>query len=273
MLGNSQNPIGIPTFWQSIIKGLSVQGRVVGALVMREMITRYGRGSLGYLWALIEPLIMIIVFLFIFHAAGRKSHAGMDLVPFLATGFVTFFAIRGTVGRLCSAVGGNRGLLSYPHVTPFDTMIARAILELATFMVVFAIIVLGAWLLGYSPLPRDTFGVIIAITLAIVWGFAFGVVEWGVELIFPIVEHFMKAFWRIMMFTSGIFFTLNDLPLEAQKYFSLNPIFHVIEHLRSAFFPGYITPITSYNYLLGWIISLLFLALLFERSLRNRIYD
>ena len=273
MLGNSQNPIGIPTFWQSIIKGLSVQGRVVGALVMREMITRYGRGSLGYLWALIEPLIMIAVFLLMFHALGRKSHAGMDLIPFLATGFVTFFAIRGTVGRLCSAISGNLGLLSYPHVTPLDTMIARAVLELATFIVVFAVIIFGAWLFDASPMPHDTFGVIIAITLAITWGFAFGIVEWGVELVFPLVEKFMSAIWRIMMFTSGIFFTLNDIPLEAQKYFALNPIFHAIEHLRAAFFPGYISPITSYDYLLGWIVGLLFLGLLFERSLRNRIYD
>lgn len=273
MVAKNPDFVGIPGFWQSLGKGLVIQGRVVGALVMREMITRYGRGSLGYLWALIEPLIMIAVFLLMFKAMGRKSHAGMELIPFLATGFVTFFAIRGTVSRLCSAVAGNLGLLAYPHVTPLDTMIARAVLELATFIVVFSLIIFVAWLFDASPMPRDTFGVIIAVSMAILWGFAFGIVEWGVELVFPVVEKFMAAIWRILMFTSGMFFTLNDLPLKAQEYFALNPIFHIIEHLRYAFFPGYVTPITSYNYVIVWIVCLLFLGLIFERSLRNRIYD
>ncbi|OSI13639.1 sugar ABC transporter permease, partial [Neisseria dumasiana] len=45
------------TFWES----LAIQKRVVGALLMREIITRYGRNNIGFLWLFVEPLLMTVL--------------------------------------------------------------------------------------------------------------------------------------------------------------------------------------------------------------------
>ena len=249
---------------------LRVQLRVVGALIMREMQTRYGRNGLGYLWALLEPLVLLVLFYLGFTLLGRAQHAGMDLVPFLAAGIVTFISIRSTVGRLSSAIESNRGLLVYPHVTPLDTMIGRAILETATFIVVFSVIIGSAWLANLSPLPSDAFGVITALSAAMCLAFSWGMVQWGLGVIWPTFDKVISALWRVLLWTSCVFYTLDDVPLQFQYYLEFNPIANVIELLRSAFFNGYISPITSYDYVICWIFGSLFLGLFFERTIRDR---
>jgi capsular polysaccharide transport system permease protein len=251
-------------------RALKVQLRVIGALVLRELQTRYGRDGIGYLWALLEPLFLIILFFVGFTLLGRTQHAGMDLVPFLAAGIITFISIRGTVGRLSSAVGSNRGLLVYPHVTPLDTMIGRAVLETATFIVVFMVIIGGAWLIDLSPLPSDSFGVVMAISAAMFLAFSWGMVQWGIGIIWPTFEKISSALWRVLLWISCVFYTMNDVPGQFQFYLEFNPIANVIELLRTALFNGYQSPITSYEYLVCWILGSLFFGMFFERTLRDR---
>lgn len=45
------------SFWES----LAIQRRVIGALLMREIITRYGRNNIGFLWLFVEPLLMTLL--------------------------------------------------------------------------------------------------------------------------------------------------------------------------------------------------------------------
>ncbi|USG62799.1 ABC transporter permease [Sneathiella marina] len=251
-------------------RALGVQIRVVGALTMRELQTRYGRDGLGYLWALLEPLVLLVVLYLGFTLLGRTQHAGMDLVPFLAAGIVTFTSIRTTVGRLSSAIESNRGLLIYPHVTPLDTMIARAVLETATFIVVFIIIIGGAWLIDLSSFPSDAFGIVTALSAAMCLAFSWGMVQWGLCVIWPTFDKLTTVLWRILLWTSCVFYTLDDVPLQFRHYLELNPIVNIIELLRSAFFSGYLSPITSYGYVNCWILGFSFLGLFFERTLRGR---
>ena len=76
-----------------------------------------------------------------------------------------------------------------------------------------------------------------------------------------------------MLFTSGAFYSLKDLPDKARLYLEMNPIAHAIEFLRSAFFADYETPITSYVYLVSWISVSLFTGLFLERTLRDRVKE
>jgi capsular polysaccharide transport system permease protein len=44
------------SFW----RGLVIQWRVVGALIIREIYTRFGRESLGFAWIVAEPLVQVV---------------------------------------------------------------------------------------------------------------------------------------------------------------------------------------------------------------------
>ena len=58
-----------------LVKALQSQGRVLIALMLREARTRYGRQRAGYLWALVEPMLHIALFYFVFRFASGWSRS------------------------------------------------------------------------------------------------------------------------------------------------------------------------------------------------------
>ena len=73
--------------------------RVVHALILREMRTRFGRAQLGYLWALIEPTLFVLIFFALFALRGRTAVSGMPIALFLLTGTIPFIMFRDTMMR------------------------------------------------------------------------------------------------------------------------------------------------------------------------------
>ena len=255
---------------QDLLNGATMQLRVVGALLLREMQTSHGRENIGYLWAIIEPLIILCMFLTIYHYGGRSLHNGMNLVSFLATGIVTFLTLRKMAGNISGATDANKGLMLHSQVTPLDTMLARVILQSATYIVLLTVIILGAWLFGVGTLPHDFFGVMIALAAVSFLGASLGIFQGAIVTIFPLVTYVMRPIWRFMFFTSCVFYALHDLPLGLRKLVAYNPIANGIELLREAYFLGFDTPINGYGYMLKWCLVCIFTGLLVERLYRHR---
>ncbi len=93
---------------------LRVQGRVIHALILREALGKYGKSKLGYLWALLEPVLQVLMLVLIFSALGRQSPVGGDLAVFFTTGIVPWLIYSSLSSRLSGALGANQALLAYP---------------------------------------------------------------------------------------------------------------------------------------------------------------
>ena len=48
---------------QTFLQSLHIQRRVISALLKREIITRYGRNNIGFMWLFVEPLVMTLIML------------------------------------------------------------------------------------------------------------------------------------------------------------------------------------------------------------------
>lgn len=110
--------------------GLKVMGAAFHALLMRELQTRFGRYRLGYLWAPLEVILQVLLFLIIFSTIRERLVPGMDYSLFLVSGMVPFIMFRRIATRALTAVEGNRGLLVYSSLRHIDVIIARSFLEL-----------------------------------------------------------------------------------------------------------------------------------------------
>lgn len=255
----------------SLAKGLSVQARVVHALVLRETRTRFGAYHLGYLWAFIEPALFILLFYGIFYLANREAPYGMDIVSFLTTGIIPYILFRETAGRSMAAIAGNKALLYYPQVRPLDLVISRSSLEVATLIMVFTVI------MGFNDLFRQTFvidslsGTLAGLLLAGLLGASLGLVLCSLSVFSNTVERIAPPLLRPIFWISGLFFTANDLPSNIREMFLWNPVLHATELVRDGYFPSYRAHYANIDYLLGWILGLAFLGLELERVARQRI--
>ncbi len=248
----------------------SGQGRVLKALILRELQIRHGRNNIGYLWALAEPLMLMITFVALFYYFGQHANDRLNPVAFLATGIITFTAMRSMASGLANAPYGARSLLLYPQVTPLDVIVSRWIVHSVTMLGVFFLIIAGAWFFNVAPLPHDYMGVLVALAMMAIMGLSLGMLQYALITLFPIVDHIIAPVWRLLFFTSCVFYTMDSLPYSLQQIVYYNPIAHGIEMLRHAYFYGFQSPVTNYYYMGIWCGLSLFAGLLVERLYRYK---
>ncbi|MDQ3034645.1 MAG: ABC transporter permease [Myxococcota bacterium] len=255
----------------SLLRGLRVQARVVGALALRETRTRFGGHALGYVWALAEPVFWIFTFYGLYVLLNRRVPERLDVFAFLATGMIGYELVMKTQDRVSASISGNKALLFYPQVQPLDLVIARVALELATYVVILVILLGGNALfrgeLEIASILVLTFGLLLATLL----GGSLGLVLAAAQLVFPTVERMKGPLMRPLFWISGLFFTAHVLPIRMREIFLWNPIFHCLEIVRAGWFPGYRGEHASPGYVMAWILVLAFIGLTLERSLRHRI--
>jgi capsular polysaccharide transport system permease protein len=255
----------------SLAAGLAIQRRVINAVILREVRTRFGRHQLGYIWAFAESLFWVLTFAGIHYAMGAHPPAGMDLLAFFATGIITFILFRSTLSRCQASIIGNRPLLFFPQVRPLDVATARAMLEAATLLAVF-VGLLGANALWIGELSIDApLRVLLGLGGAWLLGLGLGMCALGLSVYFPVTDQIVPILLRPLFFISGLFFTLNDLPGELRDYLVYNPVIHAVELVRDGWFVGYQANYVDLWYLGGWILFTVYAGLLLERFARRRV--
>ncbi|WP_184656119.1 ABC transporter permease [Rhizobium soli] len=243
--------------------------RVVAALVVREMSTRFGRKPGGYIWAILDPLAHIAFLSVIFMGIAHHPPLGASFIMFFATGYIGFQFYQAVASYLNSAVKGNRSLLSYPNVAPIDTIFARYILQFATTSVV-SITLLGPitatlkypiqinWL---SIIEGALAGSILALGIA----FANNVLFQQ----FPLYEKLFEIVNRPLFMLSGVFYLPDALPHPMREIILLNPITHVIMSFRKGFYTEYRATGYDPGYMYMCAATLLFAGLCIFTSSRR----
>lgn len=258
-----------------LMSALDSMFRVIYALILREIKVRFGRLKIGYLWALLEPILFVSVLSIIFTL--RRDHVvyGMPLLIFLLTGIIPFLLFRNTMSSTLMAVKANVQLLHFPQVHAFELVIARCVLEFVTILIAFIILCLLMHLFEFvvidieSPLKLIFIFIIVSLL-----GFSIGVAIGAWTPMFPILEQITNIFIaRPAFFLSGVFFTIEMVPIGVRQYLLLNPLFHLIEMFRSSFFIAFESQYTDPFYVLAFVLSLLFIALLTQRALRRYVIE
>src|SRR5437588_11604889 len=143
------------------LRSLAIQTRVIGALVMREIITRYGRHNIGFMWALVEPMVFttgVLAVWSLVHTHATK----LPLVPFVVTGYSTVLLWRNTINRCGNAIEPNRALLHHRNVRVVDLFIARLLLEVGGATLSFMTLATLLTLTGAMSPPDDVLACVVA---------------------------------------------------------------------------------------------------------------
>lgn len=239
------------------------------ALVMREVQTRFGSTKMGYFWALVDPMIMVLFFATIRTYLGTDS-SSYDYAVFLATGMVPFNFFRMMMTQSTGAFEANRGLFVYKQVKPFDTIFARFGLEVfILLMVTLAFIFIGFYF-GFDMKVKNINGVIFAEVWLLIFTF-------GISILFAVLGTFFNLIKKIvgfmsmpLFFISGLFFTAESLPPNIRELMLYNPLLHFIEMIHGNYFAALNTNFVDYRYMVLWTIVPFFAGIwLYSRAERR----
>ncbi|HEV7456629.1 MAG TPA: ABC transporter permease [Roseococcus sp.] len=241
---------------RSFLRALRVQLGVLGALMMRDLHTRYGRRNLGFLWLFVEPAILGLLVGTMRILRESALPGGINVIAFAVIGYIIYYAFRGIVGRAPTAAEQNEPLLWHARVTLEDVMIARTVLETAAVMLA-TIVFLVAIGIYFEDWPTSW----VQIGLGIVM---MGLLAHGVAMIVlaltqfgvGVVERITHPLLYISIVFTGVFYMVWWMPYKFQAITLLLPIIHVFEFIRE----GQFGPGQPYHYDLRyvaiWIIAL-----------------
>jgi len=239
-----------------------IEKAVVFALILRELKTRFGNRMVGLFWVLFEPMANIAVML-VLRIVVRQRTAGVmiDVAVYLVIAMIPFFIFRNIWFRMMNAIDGNAGLFGYRQVKPADAMAARAIMEVVMYSMIFvAFMLIFAWM-DYRAVPGRPLEYLGVVSVFILWGVGLGLMSAvGVKKA-PALSTFLQLTSFPLYITSGVLIPINSFPPLAIQILMWNPLLHLVELSRWAFFPTY-HPLMGVNieYPLSIGLMLLFLG-------------
>ena len=221
---------------RSILKSFIIHLNVVYALILRETKTRFGHYQVGFLWAFLEPIIWIGTFGFLFYYSARHVPSNMDIFNFLLTGLLPFSLFKSTLNKVSVCLSANKSLLYYPQVKIIDLIIARAYLEIALTFFVFTVLLLVNHIFFEMVVIKDILNVITSLILVWLFSLSMGIVFLNLISIFQSADKILQALQRPLFWTSGLFFTAQELSGPIREFLLYNPVLHFIEMIRFYFF-------------------------------------
>jgi capsular polysaccharide transport system permease protein len=257
-------------YWSALL----TQARVIHALIIRETRTRFGDSTLGYGWALLEPVLHILMLSLVFAVLmhGRPP-IGSQFFIFYYTGIIPYHVFVHSSSSMTYAVTANGSLLQLPVVGTFDVILARGLLELVTDILVAVMLLAGFGAIGLAAMPQDFGGV--AAATATVWllGCGFGFVNAVVNAFCKSWDKIWAQLTRVLYFCSGIFYVPGMMPDWIRDKLAWNPVLQAVDWFRASFFADYAPHWLDRSYLAATAGLVLLAGLALERGLRRQLYD
>ncbi len=205
-------------------------------LTRRDLKVRYSTSLLGYLWSILDPLLMSLIYWFIFTQVFQRTVGEAPYIVFLLTALLPWVWFNGAVSDSTRAFLRDVKLVrsvALPRWIWIGRIVASKGVEFLLslpVLVVFAIFT-GAsvgWGLLLFPV-----GVIMLATLVL----GIGLLVAPLTVFFRDFERAMKLLLRVLFYASPIIYGASDLPSFAQPLAWLNPLSGIFSLFRAGFFP------------------------------------
>ena len=239
---------------QKLRKGWSIQIRVLYALMIRELTTRFGRENIGFLWIMAEPLLFAVLVSLLWRLTKGAEDHGMSVVAFVVTGYIPLTLFRHVVQRSVVVFSVNSSLLYHRQITILDFIFTRFLIEVIGCMMAYVFIASVLIAMDLFPVPKDVglflFGwfsyCLFCLSICLVISPLSEISE-TMEKLIPVTTYIMIPF-------SGSFTMVSWLAPELRDYLLWSPFVNGIEMMRGGIWGEKIA--TYYNPWNPIIISL-----------------
>jgi ABC-type polysaccharide/polyol phosphate export permease len=245
----------------------NIHRRVIGALLVRELLTRYGRNNIGFLWLFVEPAGFVVMITFIWSATRSIHGSDLPIVAFALTGYTSLLLWRNATARCIGAIRSNKPLLYHRQVTILDIFTARILLEIVAISTVLVGISLAFYALGWLELPEDALQVVQGWMLLAWFAAGLGLTIGGLSEKAEVVGRFWHPVSYILMTMSGVAFIVDALPPAAREHALWIPMINAVEYLREGWFGSAMRAHYDLPYLIGVNVALTLAGLSLVRQI------
>jgi capsular polysaccharide transport system permease protein len=219
-----------------LLTSLAIQRRVIGALVMREIITRYGRHNIGFMWLFVEPMMFTLGVTALWTFTKSIHGSNLPIVAFAVTGYSSVLLWRNSASRCAKAIEPNLSLLYHRNVRVLDLFLSRLILEIAGGTISLIVISVTFMAIGWMSPPSDILWMMEGWLLLAGFAVGLGLVVGALSEMSEMFDRLWHTLTYLLFPLSGSVFMVEWLPRQAQDMVLYLPMVHGVEMLRSGYF-------------------------------------
>ena len=206
-------------------------------LTSRDLRVRYTTSVLGYVWSVLDPLVMAVIYWFVFTQIVDRTIGEAPYIVFLLAGLLPWMWFNGAVGDMTRAFIKDAKLVRSTRI-PRTVWVTRIVLSKGIeFVAAIPVIIIFAVIFGAQP----TAGVLwlpLAIALQAVLTVGLGLIIAPLVVFFRDLERAVKLVLRFLFYGSPIIYGLSDLPGGLEIWAAFNPLAGIFSLYRASFFPG-----------------------------------
>ncbi len=239
--------------------------------VMRDLRKRYKRSILGYLWSMLNPLLMMIVLTVVFSKMMRSEDIDHYAI-FLFAGMIPWTYFSSTVLASLHAIKGNIQIISQIPVPKYLFVLSLAFSNMYTFVISLVPLILISLFMGHPitwhfllfpicfiPLFFITMGVSLCLA--------------ALNVFFEDTEHLTGVVIQAMYFLCPILYPMTMLPPEVVTILEFNPMFSMTIIFKDIFYNNQIPEMHNIIYtLVSSVLVLIAGLVIFNKADKRMIY-
>ena len=204
-------------------------------LIWRDVKVRYKQTLLGVTWAILQPVIMIVIFSVVFGRVAGLPSNGIPYPLFAYAGVVAFTFFSSAVTKSGNSLVGSAHLITkiyFPRIIIPLAAVCAVVIDL-----VFSLAVLIPLMIHYGIALRGRVVILLPLILLLIL-FSLGVGMWmsALNVKYRDVGFALPFLTQIWMFLSPVIYPSSALPRKFQLIMMFNPVSGIIEGFRSALF-------------------------------------
>lgn len=241
-------------YWRDIW----IYRELLAILAWRDIAVRYKQTVIGIAWAVVRPLLTMLIFTVVFGRMAKLSSTSSAPYPVIVfAGMLPWFLFSTILGEASLSLVANTNLIGkiyFPRIIIPASTSATAILDLLINLVLFAGLMI--WY-GYVPNWRVVF-LPVFIVLALVASFGPSLLITAMNVKYRDFRHIIPFIVQFGLYISPVGFSSSVVPAKWRLLYSLNPLVGVIDGFRWCVL-GDASPIYMPGFLIGMAVMLVFL--------------
>jgi ABC-2 type transport system permease protein len=235
--------------------------RAVQLLVARDLKVRYASSALGYLWSVLEPLLLAGIYWFIFTPVFTRTVGAEPYMVFLLAGLLPWTWFNGAVTDAARALHTEAKLVRSTNV-PREVWVLRVVLSKGVEYAL-SLPVLFLFVAVYAvPVSWHVLLILPAALLQAVLLLGLGLLLSPLVVLVRDLERIVRLALRLGFYASPVIFAVPDVPEPWDALFALNPLAGIVELVRAGFYPGHVhwehvlvSAVLSVGFLVvGWLV-------------------
>jgi lipopolysaccharide transport system permease protein len=207
-------------------------------LARREVSVRYKQSVIGVFWAVLQPLLLALVFsVFFGHLAKVPSEPGVPYAPFAVSGMVLWLFFSGAMSNAAESTVANERLISKVYFPRVIIPLAATCPALIDFCVAFLVVLAAVFVYGIVP-PIQIFLMPLLLVVALTTAIGLGLWLSALNVRYRDVHHAIPFVIMLGLFISPITYPFDLVPDSVQAIYAINPLVGVLEAYRWMLFPS-----------------------------------